>query len=442
MSENIFIDEAIITVFGGKGGDGIVSFRREKFIPKGGPDGGDGGDGGNVIIVSKIEKNTLTDFRFKKKFRAENGKNGQGKKMHGRNGKNLIIEVPVGTLVYNYETNELIADLKYPNQYVVVARGGKGGKGNVHFMNSKIQAPTIAEKGVEGEVKILKLELKVLADVGIIGYPNVGKSTLISVISNAKPKIANYHFTTLIPNLGVVDMGDGNTFVVADIPGLVPGAHEGIGLGDRFLKHVERCYCLVHMLDISESEGRKVQDDYYTIRKELEKFSPELAKKLEIIVVNKSDLLDDEELNKRIKKLENEISKKIIPISAATKKNVDKLLNEIWNNIKEMRIDRQKEILKSLKNAPEKLKLDIKPVDIEIPKKVRFEIIKWDEGIYEVTGKEVEILLKKYPIEQKDARIKILEILEKSGLEKTLKNIGVKEGDTVYLGNFAFEYME
>ncbi|OQY10570.1 MAG: GTPase ObgE [Marinitoga sp. 4572_148] len=442
MSENIFIDEAVITVFAGKGGDGVVSFRREKFVPKGGPDGGDGGDGGNVIIVSKLEKNTLSSFRYKKKFRAENGKNGQGKKMHGKNGQDLIIEVPVGTLVYDYETNELIADLKYPNQYVVVARGGKGGRGNIHFVNSKVQAPTIAEKGVEGESKVLKLELKVLADVGIIGYPNVGKSTLISVISNAKPKIANYHFTTLIPNLGVVDMGDGNSFVVADIPGLVPGAHKGIGLGDKFLKHVERCYCLVHIVDISESEGRKVEDDYYTIREELEKFSPELAEKLEIIAANKADLLDSEELNKRIKELEEKLNKNIIPISAATKKNVDKLLNEIWNNIRDMRIDRQREIKKALKNAPEKIKLKIKPVEIETPKKVKFEIIKWDEGVYEVTGKDVEILLKKYPIDQKDARLKILEILEKNGLEKTLKNIGVKEGDTVYLGNFAFEYME
>ncbi|KAF2955334.1 GTPase ObgE [Marinitoga sp. 38H-ov] len=442
MSENIFIDEAIITVSGGKGGDGIVSFRREKFVPKGGPDGGDGGDGGNVIIVSKIEKNTLTDFRFKKKFNAENGKNGQGKKMHGRNGENMIIEVPVGTLVYDFETNELIADLKYPNQYVVVARGGKGGRGNIHFVNSKVQAPTIAEKGVEGETRVLKLELKILADVGIIGFPNVGKSTLISVISNAKPKIANYHFTTLIPNLGVVDMGDGNTFVVADIPGLVPGAHEGTGLGDRFLKHVERCYCLVHILDISEIEGRKAIDDYYTIRSELEKFSPNLAQKLEIIAANKADLLDQEELNKRIKNLEVALNKKIIPISAATKQNIDILLNEIWENIKEMRIDRQKEILESIKNAPEKIKLNIKPIDVEIPKKVRFEIIKWDEGIYEITGHDVELLLKRYPIDQKDARIKILEILENSGLEKTLKNLGIKEGDTVYLGNFAFEYME
>lgn len=442
MSENIFIDEAVITVFAGKGGDGVVSFRREKFVPKGGPDGGDGGDGGNVIIVSKLEKNTLSSFRYKKKFRAENGKNGQGKKMHGKNGQDLIIEVPVGTLVYDFETNELIADLKYPNQYVVVARGGKGGRGNIHFVNSKVQAPTIAEKGVEGESKVLKLELKVLADVGIIGYPNVGKSTLISVISNAKPKIANYHFTTLIPNLGVVDMGDGNSFVVADIPGLVPGAHKGIGLGDKFLKHVERCYCLVHIVDISESEGRKVEDDYYTIREELEKFSPELAEKLEIIAANKADLLDSEELNKRIKELEEKLNKNVIPVSAATKKNVDKLLNEIWNNIRDMRIDRQREIKKALKNAPEKIKLKIKPVEIETPKKVRFEIIKWDEGVYEVTGKDVEILLKKYPIDQKDARLKILEILEKNGLEKTLKNIGVKEGDTVYLGNFAFEYME
>jgi GTP-binding protein len=442
MSENIFIDEAIITVTAGKGGDGVVSFRREKFVPKGGPDGGDGGDGGNVIIVSSMERNTLTDFRYKKKFIAENGKNGQGKKMHGKNGENLIIKVPVGTLVYDYETNELIADLKYPNQYVVVARGGKGGRGNIHFVNSKVQAPTIAEKGVEGETRILKLELKVLADVGIIGFPNVGKSTLISIMSNAKPKIANYHFTTLIPNLGVVNMGDGNTFVVADIPGLEPGAHDGIGLGDKFLKHVERCYCLVHVLDISESEGRNAKDDYYIIREELEKFSPDLAEKKEIVVGNKADLLSEEELNKKIEKLEKELNKKIIPISAATKKNIDILLNEIWENIRDMRIDRQKEILESLKNAPEKLKLKISPVDFEIPKKVNFEIIKWDEGVYEVTGKDVELLLKKYPIDQKDARIKILEILEKSGLEKTLRNLGVKEGDTVYLGNFVFEYME
>ncbi|GAB6189300.1 GTPase ObgE [Marinitoga arctica] len=442
MSENIFIDEAIITVSAGKGGDGVVSFRREKFVPKGGPDGGDGGDGGNVILVSTMDLNTLTNFRFKKKFRAENGKNGQGKKMHGRNGKNLIIKVPVGTLVYDNETNELIADLKYPNQYVVVARGGKGGRGNIHFVNSRVQAPTIAEKGVEGETKVLKLELKVLADVGIIGYPNVGKSTLISVISNARPKIANYHFTTLIPNLGVVNMGDGNSFVVADIPGLVPGAHEGIGLGDKFLKHVERCYCLVHMLDISESEGRSVLDDYHTIRNELDKFSPELSKKLEIIAVNKADLLEKGELENRVKKLSEKLNKKIIPISAATKYNIDLLLNEIWNNIKEMRIDRQKEIMNSLRNAPEKLKIKVTPVEVEIPNKIRFEIIKWDEGVYEITGKDVDLLLKRYPIDQKDARLKVLGILEKNGLEKTLKNIGIKEGDTVYLGNFAFEYME
>ncbi|AEX84697.1 GTPase ObgE [Marinitoga sp. 1135] len=442
MSENNFIDEVIITVFGGKGGDGAVSFRREKFIPKGGPDGGDGGDGGNVIIMSTVEKNTLMDFKHKKKFRAENGKNGQGKKMYGRNGEDLIIKVPVGTLVYDYETNELIADLKYPNQYVVVARGGKGGKGNIHFTNSRVQAPTIAEKGIEGESRVLRLELKVLADVGIIGYPNVGKSTLISVISRARPKIANYHFTTLIPNLGVVDMGDGNSFVVADIPGLVPGAHEGVGLGDKFLKHVERCYCLVHILDISESEGRKAEDDYYTIRMELEKFSEELAKKPEIIAVNKIDLLPEDELEKRLNKLEEKLGKKIIPISAATRKNIDLLLNTIWDTIKEMRIDRQKQILESLKNAPDKIKLKIKPVDVDIPKKVRFEIIKWDEGVYEITGHDVEVLLKKYPIDQKDARLKILQILEKSGLERFLKKVGVKEGDTVYLGDFAFEYME
>ncbi|MDN5341850.1 MULTISPECIES: GTPase ObgE [Oceanotoga] len=436
-----FLDEVSIKVIAGKGGDGIVSFRREKYVPKGGPDGGDGGDGASVIIKSTLTKNTLVDFKHKRKFIAEDGENGKAKKQYGKNGNNLIIEVPVGTIIYDKNSEDMIADLKYPNQIVVVARGGKGGRGNVKFMNSSLQAPRISEKGIKGEEIELKLVLKLIADIGIVGFPNVGKSTLISRISKAKPKIANYHFTTLKPNLGVVKVDIGKSFVVADIPGLIEGAHNGTGLGDRFLRHIERCYAIIHIIDIAKFEGRDPVDDYYKIRNELKKYSETLANKKEIIFGNKCDLIDQETLNKNISEFEKTTGKKIHPISAYTKTNLDKAIGEMWTMIEPQRMEYTRKIEKMLKKNSDRIKLKIDPVRLDNIDYIKFEIIRWSEDVYEITGTGVEKLLSKYDIEQKDARVKILNTLESSGLSKFLAIEGLKEGDTVYVGNFAFEYI-
>jgi len=435
-----FLDEAIIKVEGGKGGDGAISFRREKFVERGGPDGGDGGNGGSVIIKSTINKNTLIDFRYKKIYRAENGEHGKNKKRTGKSGTNLIIEVPVGTCIYDKNSGELISDLKYPEQYVVVAAGGKGGKGNARFSTSTLQAPRISEKGVPGESKSLKLVLKMVADVGLVGYPNVGKSTLISKISAAKVEIADYPFTTITPNLGVVKYKDGNSFVVADIPGLIEGAHEGKGLGDKFLKHIERCSAIVHLIDISGLERKDPVDDYFIIRKELENFSPILSRKKEIVVANKIDLLNRDEIQKRLDDFQRRTDKEIIPISAYTGENLEYLVNKMWDMIKIEKLEYLSMLSKKLKKQ-EKPKMKIEPVKFEPDSYFNMSIIKWEDGIYEIIGDSIDKLLSRYDINQKDSRILILKTLEKNGLNKLLLNAGVNEGDTVYIGDFAFEYI-
>jgi len=435
-----FMDEAIIKVEGGKGGDGAVSFRREKHVERGGPDGGDGGNGGSVIIKSTINKNTLIDFRYKRVFRAGKGENGRNKKRTGKSGENLIIEVPVGTCIYDKQTDELIADLKFPEQYVIVAAGGKGGKGNARFATSTLQVPKISEKGVLGESKTLKLVLKILADVGLVGYPNVGKSTLISKISSAKVEIADYPFTTLNPNLGVVKYKDGNSFVVADIPGLIEGSHEGKGLGDQFLRHIERCEAIVHIVDISGLERNDPVGDYYVIRNELKNFSPILSRKKEIIVANKIDLLDKRELETRLKDFQLRTGKKITPISAYTGENVEILLNKMWDLIKEEKLEYLNLLAKKLK-AQEKTKIKIEPVKFEPDLYFKMSVIKWEDGTFEIIGDSIDKLLSRYDIYQRDSRILILKRLEKNGLNKLLLNAGVKEGDTVYIGDFAFEYI-
>lgn len=435
-----FIDEVNIKVIAGKGGDGAVSFRREKYVEKGGPDGGDGGDGGSIVLKSTLDKNTLVDFRYKKIFKAEKGQNGKNKKKAGKSGENVIIEVPVGTLIYDLKTGRLISDLKLPEQYVVIAKGGKGGRGNARFATSTLQVPKIAEKGVEGEVKNLRLVLKIIADVGLIGYPNVGKSTLISRISRAKVEIADYPFTTLTPNLGVVKLNEGYSFVVADIPGLIEGAHEGKGLGDKFLRHIERCSLIVHIIDISSFEREDSVEDYKNIRRELESFSPILSRKKEIIVANKIDLLDENELERRLLDFKNKTGKDIFPISAYTGKNLDPLIQKIWHEIKKEKIEYQKSVERRLR-SPVSEKIKIEPVKYEPDPFIKINVVRWDEETYEVVGEGMEKLLSRYDINQKDSRILILNILEKNGLNKTLKDAGVKEGDTVYIDNFAFEYI-
>jgi GTPase len=333
----MFIDEAIIQVKAGDGGDGCVSFRREKYVPKGGPDGGDGGDGGSVIFVADPNKDTLLDFASRHHWKAPRGEAGMGKKMSGLSGEDLIIHVPPGTLIYDAEHKILLADLDAPQKQVVIARNGKGGRGNWRFKSSVNQAPRYAEPGTEGQERRLRLELKLIADIGLVGMPNAGKSTLLRSISAARPKVADYPFTTLDPQLGIVELEGGRRIVVADIPGLIEGAQHGQGLGHAFLRHIERTKIIVHMLDMYPADNSDPAENYRTIRRELEAFSPTLAEKKEIIAANKMDLATD---NDAIDRLRNELSpKKIYAISGASRQGVEDLLALLWTLLLEMKAE-------------------------------------------------------------------------------------------------------
>ncbi|AEH51709.1 GTPase ObgE [Pseudothermotoga thermarum] len=433
MNKEDFVDKVKIFVKGGDGGNGAVSFRREKYVPKGGPDGGDGGDGGFVILRANANLSTLLNFKYQRKFIAPSGENGKGKKMAGKNGEDLIIDVPVGTVVRDAETGEILADLDKDGMMVCVARGGKGGRGNVHFANSVLRAPMIAENGDEGESRWLELELKLLADVGLVGFPNVGKSSLIAAMSNAKPKIAPYPFTTLVPNLGVVKIDELNEFVLADIPGLIEGAHKGLGLGNLFLRHIERCGVLAHVVDIAETEGRSFLKDYDTIMDELAKYSEELVKKALIVVANKIDLLEEDEVIKRVKELEKHSQKEVIPVSALARINIDTLKRRLYQLVGESRLARKP------KEAPPFEKP--KPIRRKIEEKFDYEIRKVEDG-FEVYGEAIEKWLNRYPIENKHAMARFLELLEKNHLSERLKQMGAKDGDTVYIYGYAFEYHE
>ena len=333
----MFIDIAKIELKAGKGGDGCVSFRREKYEPDGGPYGGDGGDGGSVIFISDEGVRTLMDFRYKKHYFAQNGENGKTKKQYGKKGEDLIVKVPVGTLIKDFETNRVIHDFKIKDDKFIVAKGGRGGKGNARFATSTRQAPRFAQPGTKGEERTIKLELKLIADVGLVGLPNVGKSSLLSVLSDAKPKIANYHFTTLEPNLGVCRVEENKSFVIADIPGLIEGASEGIGLGFEFLKHVERTRLLVHVLDVSGIEGRDPIEDYNTIYNELKLYNENIKNKKEIIVANKIDLLTSDDNLKRVKEYFKD--RTVLEISAVTQKGVKELKYKIFEELSKIEID-------------------------------------------------------------------------------------------------------
>jgi GTP-binding protein len=329
----MFVDEANIHIKAGDGGNGCLSFRREKYIPKGGPDGGDGGDGGSVIFVADVNKNTLLDFSGRHHWNAERGQAGMGKKMYGKAGRDLVINVPPGTLIYDMEERILLADLDAPEKRVVIARGGRGGRGNFHFKSSTNQTPRYAEPGTEGQERHLRLELKLIADVGLVGMPNGGKSTLLSVVSAARPKIADYPFTTLEPQLGIAELGQDRRIVLADIPGLIEGAQHGAGLGHAFLRHIERTKIIVHLLDMFPADGSNPADNYRKIRGELEAFSPVLAQKREVVAANKMDLAIDDEA---ITQLRDELSDvEIFPISGATRQGVENLLEELWRLLHE-----------------------------------------------------------------------------------------------------------
>ena len=350
----MFTDYAKIYVSAGKGGDGAVAFRREKYVAAGGPDGGDGGKGGDVYFEVNPDSNTLIDFRYKKKFKAENGNNGEGGHKYGKSGEDLYIKVPLGTIVKKSDTGEILADLSEENKKVLVLKGGRGGKGNSHFATATRQAPRFAQKGEEGEEGELILELKLLADVGLIGYPSVGKSTILSVVTSATPKIAEYHFTTLEPNLGVVKSEYGDSFVIADIPGLIEGASEGVGLGIQFLRHIERTRLLLHVVDVAGTEGRNPVEDFYTINKELEKYSKKLATRKQIIVANKIDSMQDESLYNELENVAKENNMEIFKVSAATGQGMKELMIEVSKILKTL----PKEDLVEEKEAKKVYKLE------------------------------------------------------------------------------------
>ena len=422
----MFIDRAKIIVVSGAGGDGMVSFRREKYVPRGGPSGGDGGKGGSVIVRADSSLNTLINFRRHRKFAAKAGANGGAKEMFGKNGEDVYVDVPLGTMVYDDRSGELLADMTQDGQQVTVAKGGHGGRGNSHFATSAVRAPTYAEKGEPGEEKNIRLELKILADVGLLGFPSVGKSSLLRKVSGAKPEVAAYHFTTLNPILGVVSLDAERSFVMADIPGLIEGASQGTGLGDEFLRHVERTKVLIHVLDAAGSEGRDPLRDFHIINNELELYSPELAKKKQIVAANKTDLIEDpEKLEKLRKDIEGE-GYLFFPVSTLTGEGLKPLLEAAWKILQE--------VPDVTFENPEKA------IVYEVPKD-EF-LIEQKDGVFYVKGKRVEKLVSMTNFEDYLSMRRFERAWRFMGLDKLLKKEGIREGDTVNLYGVEFTYAE
>lgn len=424
----MFTDYAKITVKSGDGGNGAATFRREKYVAAGGPDGGDGGKGGNVYFVVDPDSNTLVDFRFKKKFKAQNGENGSGSNCYGKSGESIYIKVPRGTIIKDAQTGQVVADLSEIDQQELVLPGGRGGKGNSHFATATRQAPHFAQGGEKGIEKELILELKLLADVGLLGFPSVGKSTLLSVVSSAKPKIAAYHFTTLEPNLGVVKTKHGDSFVMADIPGIIEGASEGVGLGIQFLRHVERTRLLLHIIDVSGMEGRNPVEDFYAINAELKKYSEKLASRKQIIVANKIDSMQDESLYKELEELAKKENLEIYKISAATKQGVDELMDVVAKELKEL----PKEELIDYE--------DRKVYTLE-EEKEGFEITR-EKDMWVVDGPSVQRLMSRVNLEDNESMYYFQKNLDALGVNAALKKAGVKEGDTVRVVDWELEWYD
>ena len=423
----MFVDIANIHLKAGQGGDGAVSFHREKYVAAGGPDGGDGGRGGNIVFKADSNLSTLADFRYKRKYNAEPGQNGGTSRCTGKSAPDLIISVPVGTLVKEAETGRIIADISDPEP-VVIAKGGNGGWGNQHFATSTRQVPRFAKSGAPGEELDVTLELKLLADVGLIGFPNVGKSTLVSVVSEAKPKIANYHFTTLTPVLGVVRMGEGSSFVMADIPGLIEGAGEGVGLGHEFLRHVERCRMLLHVLDISGSEGRDPIDDFEKINHELAVFSSELSDRPQIVVGNKCDLTDESEVE-RIKNYFEEKGYKFFPVMAAIAEGTESLINYV---------------AAELQKLPPILKYEAEPkIEPEVKVNKRDFTVRKANGIFYVENCEwLDDIMNRVDPDDYESLQYFERVLRQSGIIDALEAAGVHEGDTVNVLDIEFDYVK
>ena len=423
----MFVDIAKIKIKGGDGGAGAVAFHREKYVAAGGPDGGDGGKGGDVVFVVDDNLATLADFRYKRKYSAPNGEGGKGGRCNGKKGQDLEIKVPRGTIIREANSKAVMADMSKTERFVA-AKGGKGGWGNMHFATSTRQVPRFAKPGVPGEEWEVSLELKLLADVGLVGYPSVGKSSLISVVSQAKPKIGDYHFTTLVPNLGVVSMGEGNSFVLADIPGLIEGASEGVGLGHQFLRHVERCRMLIHIVDVSGSEGRNPIDDFEKINEELKKFNPDLAERPMIVAGNKIDMAEPEQIEE-FKKYVNDKGYEYYSICAPIMEGTKELMNVTWNMLKELPPIKEYEV--------EEI-----PLESLIPEDDNsFKITQEDEGYYLVEAKWFPRILKGIDVTDYEALQYMQRVLEKSGVFDALREKGIQEGDIVSLYDIEFEYI-
>lgn len=421
----MFIDRARIFVQSGKGGDGMSSFRHEKFVPKGGPNGGDGGQGGNVVLVADRNVNTLVDFRFRRLFKAKPGGKGEGSNKYGRNAEDLLITVPLGTIVKDEETGQVMADLSRDGQRAIVAKGGRGGRGNWHFRTSANRTPTFAERGEPGEERWLRLELKVLADVGLLGYPSVGKSSILRKVSAAQPEVAAYHFTTLNPILGVVNLPDHRSFVMADIPGLIDGASEGVGLGHDFLRHIERTKILIHVVDVSGIEGRDPIEDYEKINAELAKYSEKLARKRQVVAANKIDLLGDSDNLERLMDYMTAHGVEVYPICAMTGEGMDKLLERVWTMLEEYveePDETTEEVVYKAQNKPD------------------FEVKRDDDGAFVITGARIENLVAMTNFDDDQSLRRFQRIWRYMELDKLLQEHGIQDGNTVRIYFMEFEY--
>ena len=423
----MFIDKARIFVKSGNGGNGAVSFRREKYVPAGGPDGGDGGNGASVIFEVDLGLRTLMDFKYQRKYVAEHGEDGSKKRKAGRNGEDLILKVPPGTIIRDEATGLVIADLKEEGYRAVVAKGGRGGKGNQHFANAVRQAPAFARSGSDGVEKWVVLELKMIADVGLLGFPNVGKSTFLSVVTKAKPKIANYHFTTLTPNLGVVQTKFGESFVLADIPGLIEGAAEGVGLGHDFLRHVERTKVLIHIVDISGLEGRDALDDFDKINGELKLYNEKLATRPQVVVANKMDILEDESIFEEFKNELEGRGYKVFKMSAATRQGVDDVIayvSELLREAEEIELVSEEEMFR-----PELDEVQDEGLQIDI-----------EDGVYVVTGKSLRRIMYSVNFDDMESLQYFQKAMESQGVFDRLREMGIEDGDTVRIYEIEFEF--
>lgn len=425
----MFADRAEIHIRSGKGGDGHVSFRKEIFVPAGGPDGGDGGRGGDLIFEVDEGLNTLTDFRFVRKYSAQDGEPGGKKRCHGKDGKDLVIKVPEGTVIREKETGKVVADMSHGNRREVILRGGRGGKGNQHYATATMQVPKYAQPGQKAQEMDVILELKVIADVGLVGFPNVGKSTLLSHVTNARPKIGNYHFTTLSPNLGVVDL-EGGGFVIADIPGLIEGASQGLGLGHEFLRHIERTKVIIHLVDAASTEGRDPIEDIDTINGELAAYNEDLAKRPQVIAANKIDALYEEEAQEVLQRIRDKYEPqgiKVFPISAVSGKGMKELLYHV------------KGMLAQLDNTPVVFEKEFFPEDLA-GSNLPFEVRKEEENLYVVEGPRIERMLGYTNLDSEKGFEFFQRFLKDNGILEELEALGIAEGDTVRMYGLSFDY--